>query len=691
MNEYYRPSLRRCRSLAIGTVTCVLAGLSLTAAAEIDDAANLANLSLEDLLNMEITTLSRKAEDFADAPAAIFVISQNDIARSGARTIPDILRMVPGMQVAQIDNSKWAVTARGANGLSANKLLVLMDGRSVYTPMTAGVVWESQDTNISDIERIEVIRGPGATMWGSNAVNGVVNIITKHSADTQGGSVNVITNDRAGSEALLRFGGQSENASYRFFAKAMDLPGNTDPSGIEAGDFWESVRIGTRVDWQTRNGHDMSFMGEIYDSDVGRTGVDQLLVPPYRLIANNHEDSSGGFGQLRWGHEYSDDAGVQVLAQFVREELGDEFFFETRNTFEVDLQHHFSIGEKHNLIWGASWRHSNDDVDGSFQSRLMPTSRTQRIVSAFIQDEFQVSEKLRVILGSKFENNTYSNRDVEIEPSIRFSYRTSDQSSVWGAISRSVRMPSRIELDSVVIGAVVPPGFPPLNLPLPTAIGFFGNPEFKSEKVNSYELGYRFAGENLIFDASLFFNDSTDIRGIQLGAPMCAPDGDVLAVNPLCILTAEHIVLPFIFQNDNTGESHGIELWASTEVSDWWYLQGAYTYFDSIVTISPGLTQGNFSEDSPQHQVSLRSSMDLPSDISLDLWVRYFDALELKQIDAYTAMDIRLSWQPSESIELAVAGRNLIAGQHLEFTSEAPDVAPTLIDPQAYIEFRWSF
>lgn len=685
------PNVRGCPAIALGTVFGILAFAPLHVQAATDDAANLADLSLEELLNMEITTLSRKAEDLADAPAAVFVISQNDIVRSGARTIPDLLRMVPGTQVAQLDSNKWAVTARGANGLFANKLLVLMDGRSVYSPLLSGVYWDAQDTNISDIERIEVIRGPGATMWGSNAVNGVVNIITKHSSETQGGAIGFMTNDQSGSEALLRYGGQSGNTSFRVFAKAMDHAENVDVTGLETGDTWKTSRAGGRLDWSNDKGHSIRLTAETYSDEPGETRTTRMLAPPFQTIENAVVDVNGTFAQFRWVNDYAEDASYQVLAYYVHEQRDEASLAETRDTFELDLQQRIAFGKKHDLVWGFGFRESRDETRGSFEIDINPANRTQQIFSAFIQDDIQLTDKFRLMIGSKFEKNSYSRKNIEVEPSVRFSYRANDRNSFWGAISKSARTPSRGELDGHVVSAVLPPGFPPFGLPVALVVTMGGDGTLQSEEVQSFELGYRFGSEKAFIDVALFMNDNEKLRSVRHGDTTCMPSGDAIAANPACLATAQYAMTPFVLENGYSNDTHGIELWGSTEVNDWWQLQASYTYFKSVQPANANPLQLQFQEDSPMHQMSVRSAMELPRDVTLNLWLRYVDELEEQGIEDYTALDVRLAWLPTESVQIAAVGRNLIAGTHLEFVSELGDLVPVQIEPQAYLEIRWSF
>ncbi|MDJ0910664.1 MAG: TonB-dependent receptor [Woeseiaceae bacterium] len=666
-----------------------------SASAQVSDSSDLAYMSLEDLLSMEITTLSRKAEDLADAPAAVHVISQSDIQRSGARSIPDLLRMVPGMQVAQIDSNKWAVTARGTNGQFANKLLVLMDGRNVYSPLASGVFWNEQDTDIANIERIEVIRGPGATMWGANAVNGVVNIITKNAVDTVGGDVSILGSDQGSMEGTFRYGAGDEAFAYRIFAKVTSLDPNVDLLGNEAGDSFEMVRVGGRADWAFDDGDTLVFTADAYSGEVGSTAIVNTLSPPFVSIANQTRDTVGGHALARWSTDLENGSNLQLQGYV---SYADRFFQginTERLTLDLDLQQSIALGDRHNLMWGFGYRSSWDElqtIDPLFASVDDP-KKDYRLISAFIQDDFSVTENFRIMFGTKIENSNFSPENIEVEPSARFSYRFNETHSMWGAASRAIRLPSRGEQDGSFVSAVVPPGDPSLPLPVPTLVTASSSGGMISEEVFAIEFGYRFRSGNLLIDVATFYNDYDKLRSADVAAaPICQPGGQILPFDPTCVATATYVELPVLINNISFSETAGVEVAASTQVTDWWSLHGVYTYFDEV---SWGNDAGNsasfFLEDSPENQFSLRSNMDVSEDLQLDVWLRHAGAYEAQGIDEYTAVDVRVAWQPSESIEVSAVGRNLGAGTHTEFVSELNEVVPVQIEPEGYIEVRWGF
>lgn len=670
-------------------LTCLASGVQ---AEELSASDTLADLSLEELLSTEITTLSRKPESIGSAPAAVHVITQSDIRRSGARSIPELLRLVPGMQVAQIDGNKWAVTARGANGRFANKLLVLMDGRSLYSPMLSGVQWDAQETDLSSIERIEVIRGPGATMWGSNAVNGVVNIITKHAGDTQGGNLTVLGGQQ-GYEGIARYGSEFENSALRLWGKFTDRDGNVTLAGDDVDDYTEMARIGGRYDWDGNQRDELTFSFEVYDGKSGEYRISRSLVPPYTTVGDSVTDISGGFVMAHWSREFDAGANLEVRTFFDKHERNVPTYNEEIETFDIEVQYGFAMGERHHWMVGASFRSTSDETDETFEIAIRPNDTTNERYTAFVQDEISLLDgRARLILGSKFEHNEFGDKEVEIEPNARFSFALTDRQTIWTSISKAVRMPSRGELGGRVVGEVIPPGQPDLPLPVPAVAIVVGNPDMIPEDVTAYELGYRMRDSNFQFDVSLFFNDFSNLRSLTQGAPVCVPSGAILPLDPGCVFTATHVEAPLFIENQAGYDASGVEIWISRQVSEAWRLQGSYTYFHTSDNVNGvGQEELGVVEDSPDHQVALGSSTDFGENLELDLWLRWVDELEAQQVDAYTALDLRFAWTPTPTVSVAAVGRNLFAGDHVEFMSELVDLAPVQIESEAFVELRWNF
>ena len=686
------PKMRLVHWLVTVLVPLSISFLSIASAkADETGGADLADLSLDELLSTEITTLSRKAENLGSAPAAVHVITQSDIRRSGARSLPELLRMVPGMQIAQIDGNKWAVTSRGANGRFANKLLVLMDGRTLYNPMLSGVHWDAQDTDIAAIERIEVIRGPGATMWGSNAVNGIVNLIPQHAADTKGGNIGV-AGGMDGYETTVRFGAETGDSAFRFFGKVLDRDGNINLLGADTEDYSELLRFGGRYDWDGRDDSEFTLSFETYSGESGEYRINRSLVPPYETISDTFTDISGSFLMATWSRDFSEDSGLQIRAYYDAHERDVPTYTEDVETFDVDIQHSLAVGEIHDLMWGVSYRRSSDETTDSFEISISPATDTRDRVSAFIQDEIRLLDgRARLIFGSKFEHNELSDDDLEIEPSVRLSVAVAENQTLWASASQAVRMPSRGERGGRVVTRILPAGQADLPLAVPTVLLIAGNPAMLSEDVIAFEAGYRIRNREFQLDAAVFFNEFSNLRSLSLGAPTCSPSGVVVLLDPTCLASATHVEQPLVIGNDDKYDAMGVELWMSRQMSERWRLRGGYTYFRTSSVTSGAQLDVGVIEDSPDHQVSLRSSIEINDSLEFDVMLRWVDELEAQQVDAYTAMDLRIAWSPMPSLSVAAVARNLLAGDHIEFMSELVDLAPVQVESSGFVELRWQF
>jgi len=680
----------KIRTRLVASLLSTLLTMQVMAAqAASSETEELIGLSLEELLQVEVTTLSRKPQTLSSSPAAVFVVTQTDIQKSGARTLPDILRMVPGLQVAQADASSWAVTARGSNGIFAGKLLVLQDGRPLYGPMYSGVRWDAQDTDLSSIDRIEVIRGPGAVMWGSNAVNGVINIITKDSAETQGFKADVAVGNYTNLETTLRWGGKAgDNVNYRLFGKYFDR------DGFAASDYdaWDFSRLGGRLDWDVSNADAVRMTAEIYDGTVGENYTFNSLTPPYSVNSDVATEPSGGFVTLNWAHNLSEtsDFAVQVYYDKAdRVALAPE---EERDTVSLDFQHHFRLGSRNDFVWGFEARHSADDTTGSETISLDPASRTQRIYSGFLQDEIRLyGEQVFLTLGTKVENNNFNQSEYVWSPNARLSWLISDTSTVWGSVAKAYRAPNRIEQDVSILGGVIPPMTPPNTYPVPFAISVAGNPQFDSEEVMAYELGFRTQPiDTMTVDVALFYNDYKELRwGEDLGIS-CQPAGLPIS-DPACFFGAfDYAELGVTFVNQGRQDTRGVELALSYVPLDWWQLYAGYTYLkiegDDFSTLPM-----SFGEDAPEHQLSLRSNMSITRAGQLDLWLRYVDELKIQQVASYVTLDARLAWQITSAIQVALIGRNLLESSHLEFREEFGSNATVEVQREAIAELTVQF
>ena len=650
------------------------------------------DLSLEELMEVEVTSVGRKLQKVSETPAAVFVIHQEDIRRSGATTIPEALRMAPGLSVARIDGSSWAVASRGFNGRFLNKMQVLIDGRSVYSPPYSNVHWDMQDTLLDDIERIEVVRGPGGTLWGANAVNGVINIVTKKARDTQGTLVKAGYGTEEEGFAALRYGGKAgERADYRAFVKYFNR-GTLQPNDYgylgegEAHDDWNAFRGGFRLDVAASSRDEFTLQGQAYSGTEGQ--VDQLwLLDPtvsYNQRVVSDTPFAGGFLLAHWQRQLADGGDLALQAYYdhsYRDEqaLGKAVW----RVFDVDFQHRFSLGRRQEILWGLGYRLIKDEVEDGDLVTFEDGSANDQLFSLFIQDEITlIPDKLRLILGSKFEHNDYTG--FEYQPNARLAWTPNKHHTIWGSVSRAVRTPSRMEDSGNVLYTVLQPNlfFPS---PLPIKVVIDGNKDFDSEKSLSYELGYRFMpGGGFSLDTALFYTRYRDHRSAEPLSPVFDP------------VPINHLLYAFQEDNKLEGETWGVEVAVDWLVSPWWRLQGYYSLLKLNLTPESGgedyISTWLYEESSPQQQWSLRSSFDIGRNWDFDLWLRYVDSVTVyfTEIDDYYGLDARLAWRPRPGFELALVGQNLLEDEHTEFQAEFGRAA-TVVPRGFYGQVKWEF
>ncbi len=628
------------------------------------------SMSLEELMKYPVTSVSKRPENLSEAPAAIHMITQEDIRRSGATSIPEALRLVPGLQVARVDAHTWAISARGFNDVFANKLLVVQDGRSVYTPLFSGVFWDVQDTMLEDIDRIEVIRGPGATLWGANAVNGVINIITKKARDTQG----FLITSGAGTEERgfggIRYGGKlSDSAFFRVYGKYFNRDDSVLSNGADAGDSAQMGRGGFRIDWEASDRNLFTFQGDVYRGSAGQIYTNATPGFPFVQTVRDDFTVSGGNLLGRWAHTFSDSSDLKLQLYHDRTTRETAVFQERRDTYDLDLQHNFQLGERHNLVWGAGYRLSADKVANRFTVSLNDPQRRTQLFSTFAQDEITLlKDRLKLTLGSKFEHNDYTG--FEIQPSGRLLWTPSEYQSVWGSISRAVRTPSRADDDIVLNQITATPG-------LRTRI--LGNHDFSSEKLMAYEVGYRFRPvPRVSLDVSAFYNVYDDLRSLE----------------PLGFSPGPPAVATFGIANQLRGETYGFEFAPSWQVLAGWRLQAGYTYLQMQLHRQPGSKDPSTETHegrSPHHQVTVRSIMDFPHHVQFDSTLRYVDGLPSLGISSYFALDLRLGWTPTKRLEFSLVGQNVLDDHHLEFRPSSISTQTTEVERSVYGKITWRF
>ncbi|MBX3615878.1 TonB-dependent receptor plug domain-containing protein [Nitrosomonas sp.] len=650
--------------------------------------SSLLYMSIEELMNVKVITVSRTPQKLAQVASAIFVITQDDIRRSGATSIPDALRMAPGVQVERIGTDKWAISIRGFNGIFANKLQVLMDGRSVYTPIFSGVLWEQQDTLMEDIERIEVIRGPATTSWGSNAVNGVINIITKRATDTQGMLFTVGGGSFEHGFIGARYGGMiNEETPFRVYAKGFSRGHTQSISGENANDQWHSARGGFRLDHH-RGIDQFTLQGDYFSNFEGSLLDKNALYLSSNLTGGMRVNNQGGNIRFRWDRTFSESSSFMLQAYYDRTQstLQPIGRFDA-DSFDVDIQYRFRPFDRHQLTWGSNYRLYHNKVFDTDLLAFSPRARSNHLIGTFIRDDITlIPDRLLFTLGSRFEHNDFTG--MEIQPSARLMWTPNPENSFWLAVSRAVRTPSRVENDGKInITPFLLPALGPefSNLVLPISATLFGNKHFGSEKLIAYELGYRhqFSPQASI-DIAAFINDYSQLRDVSFGA--------------LSLITRSPIqfLQPVYLNNQGSALTYGIETSIDWKPKDTWRLQGSYSFLDINFSSSSFMkdinpTTGGTEKANPQHQLSFRSNYDLSEKLQLNLWLRYTSKIALYDIPSYVTMDAKLVYKPVRNTELFVVGQNLFKQNHREIVSDFIPIAPGYIPRGIYAGIQWRF
>ena len=608
--------------------------------------ASLKRLSVEQLMNVEVTSVSRRPEKLSQVPSAIQVITHEDIRRSAASSLPEVLRLATNLQVAQMDSRQWTVSARGFNGSAANKLLVLIDGRTIYTALFSGVFWDAQDVALSDIDRIEVVSGPGATLWGTNAVNGVINIITKDAKETQGFLVSGGGGTELRGLAGARYGGTlGSTAQFRVYGKDFARQPSLLSNGQDAADQWHARQGGFRMDWDASQANHLSLQGDIYDGRIRQDTLPDVAISGRSMVA-------------RWSHTVSENSNVtaQLFYDRTHRDLPQEFG-EDLDTYDIDVQHRLRLGQRHNVVWGLGYRLINDWVANSAQLAFLPPHVHREWFSGFVQDEIAVvPERLHIALGTKVEHNDYTG--LEVQPSGRMTWTVSPAATLWAAVSRAVRAPSRIDREFYA------PAQPPYFLA--------GGPNFHSEEELAYELGYRRQAGTIALAVATFYNRYYGLRSLEQTNPP----------QPL----------PIVIGNGQDGESYGAELTGDYRVTNSWRLRAGYTELRVHIWPKPGSTDhtgGSGESHDPERQFTITSSLALPADLALNGTWRYVGTIANQQVPDYSEVDARLTWQPAALWSLSVVGQNLLHSSHVEFGP--PTAARRFIPRGVYGTVEWHF
>jgi iron complex outermembrane receptor protein len=637
-----------------------------TAQVEIADAQTSSNplkqLTLEQLGNVEVTTVSKEPEQVWKTAAAVYVITNEEIQDSGATTIPDALRLAPGVEVAQIDSHQWSVGIRGFGSNLTRDILVLIDGRTVYTTLLAGTYWEVQNVMLQDVDRIEVIRGPGGTIWGPNAVNGVINIITKKSKDTHGALVNAGGGNADQGFLNARYGGGNGTTfDYRVFVLGFDRGPQFHTDGQDF-DAWRTVQGGFRTDWTKSDRDTFTLQGDIYDEGAGQSVVSTSYTQPYSQTINKTALLSGEDILGRWERVLSEGEDIQLQAYYSGTSREQANFDDYENTFDVDFLDRFRLPARQQISWGGGIRFSHEDNPAVASGlTFTPQKRTDNLLTGFFQDEIGLVEnRLTLSLGTKLIHTNFTG--LQWQPSVRLLWTPTKKQTLWAAFTHAVRTPSDAEENFSLSGFI---GIGPGGLPF--FARFNPNPHFRPEELNGYELGYRrLLARTFYLDIAAFFNHYGDLFSEDVtGAPF-------LENNP----PPTHILLPAQFGNGLVGSTKGVEIAPEWHPVSFWRLLATYSF------LQMDLRRGTNSLDigtapivagsSQRHQATLQSELDFAKHFSFDLTNRYVSALPALKVHPYITADARLAWQVSHQFQLSVVGQNLYQPYHFEYGGSDP-------------------
>ena len=668
--------IRRATGCYVSFLAFVFASLLAIPAWSQENPADLTGRSLEDLMNVHVTSVSKEDQKMSQVAAAVFVISQEDIRRSGATNIPDLLRMVPGLDVAQINANTWAISVRGFNSQFSNKLLVLVDGRAVFTPTLDEVSWDTVDVPLEDIDRIEVIRGPGGTVWGNNAVNGVINIVTKKSQDTQGALAESGGGTAEQGFGTVQYGGQTKGGTaYRVFTKYLNRDHFPDLNGQNGADQWHLLHGGFRADSNLSSSDTVTVQGDLYTGEEGASIVHSALSPPENLNVFRRADLSGGNVLSRWSHSFSSRSDATVQVYFERYTRSGPQARESRNTFDFDFRHHLLLGSRHDLTWGLGYRYSEDHTLGTIDLSFVPAHRVGHLFNFFVEDQITLRpDRLLLYVGTKIENSYFNGFDLE--PGIRLAWTPTNRQTFWAAISDAHRSPSQRDVNLNAALAA---------LPGPAEVILLGNPNFDDEIVVAYEVGYRTQiTKRLSADLATFLNKYYDLQTIEPLPSFVAPN----SVPPL-------LVIPSSFDNKMHGTTGGVEASVHWKVTDRWTISPGYSFLKMHLHTDPTSLDTSSVEDtegsSPSHQAQLRSHLELPHGMGWDSSAYFVGPLPAQLVSSYTRLDSQLTLRLLEGIQFAIVGQNLLLDHHVEFNDDLAAVNQSQVKRSVFARISWHF
>lgn len=671
IDECYRRLMARI-FIVISLIMCMSISCS---ASDVSPKTDISQMSIEDLMNIEVTSVSKKAEKLEDSSASVFVITSDDIRRTGATCIPEALRLVPGLHVAKINANRWVVACRGFSETYTNKLLVLIDGRSVYTPLFAGVYWDMQEMVMGDIDRIEIIRGPGATMWGANAVSGVINVITKSSSDTQGTYASQLYGSDVRGKSTIRYGGQlGANGTYRIYGKYLNWNDALHEDGQSAFDGWQQNKQGFRADWKLPNSGNFTLQGDFYNEQADQ---EAYMEPTVSIISNDQISISGSNIMAKWSQSKTptSNTSLNLYYDYVNRVEGN--IGERRRTVDLDFQNRQVLNDRHELVWGLGYRQSSCSIKQSEYVNFDITGETTQLYSAFCQDDITLSEKTKLTVGSKFEHNSYTG--FEVQPNIRFLWTPQSHQTFWASISKAVRIPSLMERDSQFywLGYTRSDGYYYVTK-------IYGNKNFQSEDLMAYEAGYRIQpSEKTSIDLTAYYNVYNNYRSFEIGTPQ-------IMTSPFF-----YILVPLTIDNKANVNVYGWELSAKVNPNENWQLSAGYTYCRMNMIPDADCTDTlSLSNDAyyPHSQFQFRSSMDLKNNIELDI-EHYLSSKfndEYYYLPGWSRTDVRLGWKKSNTTEISLGVQNLFKSRHKEAYGTTYEVA-SYIGRNVYGQLSWRY
>ncbi len=673
--------LRWYSPYAPGPGICLVVALLLMApdpaGSQSSTSQGLADSTLEDLMNIEVTSVSRKEQKLSETGAAIFVITQDEIHRSGAANVPDVLRMAPGVNVSRIDASTRAISIRGFNSRYSDKILVLIDGRSVYQPSFSGVYWDQIDVPLEDIERIEVIRGPGGTVWGANAMNGVINIITMSSKATQGG----ILVAGAGSQesgGLAQFGGKVGDAgTWRAFGRYSNTDSSVSPAGGAAADGWHAFHEGFRADLEPSTRDKVMVQGDVYQTGEGQT-LTTVLSDHLPTVATFNDPVTVGSGDLqaRWTHTLQNGSDMSLNVYYNHVNRLDQAIVEKSDSFDIDFQHHLAVNSRNDVVWGLGYRVTDDKMTSGYDTVWFPPQRIDNLYSGFVQDEIRLAESVRFTIGTKLEHNAYTG--FEYEPGAQLVWTPTRRQTIWLSASQAIRQPSRQETDLQYDLAIIP-----LEGTNFGVLKFVNNKNIEAEQLRDYEVGYRAqVTRKLSLDLAAF---RSYYRRLETAEP----------ADPFTVDTPgpPHTVFPIDLGNGARARTYGGEVFATWNVTSRWRLSPGYSLIHMRVIENP-LSQNSTAEavpgDTPKHQLQFRSTLGLRRNLDWDTSLYFIGRLSEDLTPGYTRLDTQLRWRVFESVEFSLTGQNLLTTHHSEF-GNAYEVNYTLAQRTVLGKITWRF